>query len=76
MYLWKKQIQDDDEHHCLDEDERYLLEEKQKALENGGFHQCPHCEVMCEFDPHDLHCEDCRWCADEDFHWNNHQCAA
>ena len=66
--------QDDD--HDLDEDELYLLEEKQKKLSEGGHYQCPHCEVVNDFDPHDLHCNDCGWEADGDLRWNEDRCAA
>lgn len=61
----------------LDEDELYLLSEKKNnILIKGGFHQCPHCEVMTEFDSHEPYCKECGWCADEDPHWNNEKCAA
>lgn len=59
-----------------DEDELYLLDEKRSALNRSGFHQCPHCEVVGEFNHRDLHCEECGWCAEEDHQWNDDQCAA
>lgn len=65
-----------DNDHELDEDELYLLEEKQNKLSDGGYHQCPNCEVINHFDQHDLHCEDCGWMAGTDPHWHEEQCLA
>ena len=65
-----------DDNYELDEDGRYLLDEKIDLLNGGGFHLCPHCEVMMEFDPHDLYCAECGWSADSDAQWNEDQCAA
>ena len=65
------------EAHELDEDEKYLLEEKKnKIIGIGGFHQCPHCEVMTKFDSHDPYCKECGWCMDDDPLWNDEQCAS
>ncbi len=87
MEIWKKNYaklinnkwqtrsgQNDD--HELDEDEIYLLEEKRNNLSTGGHHQCPHCEVMNKFNPHDLHCNECGWVADADSRWTDEPCAA
>ncbi len=72
---WQTQGGQDVDHE-LDEDELYLLEEKQNNLYKGGYQQCPHCEVMTKFDPYDLHCNMCGWNAGNDPHWTDNQCAA
>lgn len=85
MKVWKKHFaklvnnkwqtrggEDDD--HDLDTDEIYLLNEKQNEMSVSGYHQCPSCGVMNEFEAPDLYCNDCGWCADGDANWNNNQC--
>jgi hypothetical protein len=87
MEAWQKQYaklvnnkwqtlggQDDD--HDLDEDELYLLKEKKINLCEGGYQQCPYCEVMMKFDPHDLHCKKCGWDGETDPQMNINLCVA